>query len=178
MPIEGEKSMIDEQFVKMMARYNQWQNCSLYEASDKLGEDARQLDRGAFFGSIQHTLGHLLWGDMLWTSRFAGLEVPSTLTISDSGVMIEDWAELKLRRVALDRQIIEWADGLNGDDIEGDLSWYSGAVKLDITRPLGEILVHFFNHQTHHRGQVHAMITAAGGRPEDTDLVFMSMRQR
>ena len=168
--------MIDNQFIKMMANYNQWQNESLYSSADLLGEDARKQQRGAFFGSIHHTLCHLLWGDMIWTSRFAGLGAPEVNSIQQSGAMIEDWQELKKLRYQRDREIITWADGLEHAVIEGELSWYSGALKANASRPLGEILVHFFNHQTHHRGQVHAMVTAAGGRPDDTDLFVMSMR--
>jgi uncharacterized damage-inducible protein DinB len=168
--------MIDNQFIKMMANYNQWQNESLYSSADLLGNEARKLQRGAFFGSIHHTLCHVLWGDMIWTSRFAELAAPEVNSIQQSGLMIEDWQELKELRYQRDREIISWADGLDHAVIEGELSWYSGALKANASRPLGEILVHFFNHQTHHRGQVHAMITAAGGQPDDTDLFVMSMR--
>ena len=168
--------MIDNQFIKMMANYNQWQNESLYGAADILGEDARKHQRGAFFGSIHHTLCHILWGDMIWTSRFAGLAPPPANSIGDSSTMIEDWQELKTQRNQRDRQIIAWAEGLEDVMITGELSWYSGALKANTSRPLGEVLVHFFNHQTHHRGQVHAMITAAGGQPDDTDLFVMSTR--
>jgi uncharacterized damage-inducible protein DinB len=168
--------MIDNEYLKMMANYNKWQNDSIYSAGDQLSDDSRKLDRGAFFRSIHHTLCHLLWGDMIWTSRFAGLNGPDVNSIHQSSEMIDDWGELKSLRQQRDLDIISWAGKLENGLITGDLSWYSGAVKADVTRPLGEILVHFFNHQTHHRGQVHAMITAAGGRPDDTDLFVMSIR--
>lgn len=167
--------MIDNNFVKTMARYNQWQNESIYQAGDKLGEDARQLDRGAFFGSIHKTLCHLMWGDMLWTSRFAGLDEPEVPAIQHT-TMIGSWHELHRRRIEFDNDIIAWADGLDEGNIEGELSWFSGSVNRDFKRPLWEILVQFFNHQTHHRGQVHAMITAAGGETDDTDLILLPMR--
>ncbi len=113
---------------------------------------------------------------MLWTSRFANLEEPAVLTITQSSGLIEDWEELKSRRIALDKNIVSWADGLESKEISGRLDWYSGAIKQDVSRPLGELLVNFFNHQTHHRGQVNAMITAAGGKTDDTDLFIMSTR--
>jgi uncharacterized damage-inducible protein DinB len=188
--------MITDEFVKTMACYNQWQNESLYEAADRLGDDLRKLDRGAYFGSIHKTLCHLLWADMIWTSRFAGFEEPSELSIRKSADMIDDWTDMKSRRIHLDGAILSWAydlgannleangpqengpkNGLKNGLLEGDFTWFSGAVDRQVSRPIGEILVHFFNHQTHHRGQVHAMITAAGGSPDDTDLFIMSMRK-
>lgn len=168
--------MIDNQYLKMMAKYNKWQNESLFNASDQLSDRERKRDRGAFFGSIHHTFCHLLWGDMIWTSRFAGLDGPEDNSIQHSSKMIENWEELKSLRQQRDREIISWADKFEDGFITGDYSWYSGAVKAEVKRPLSEILVHFFNHQTHHRGQLHAMITAAGGVPDDTDLFVMSMR--
>jgi len=168
--------MITNDYIKTMARYNQWQNESLYGACEGLTDNARKLDRGAFFGSIHATLCHLLWGDMLWTSRFAGLKEPEASTIPQSHGMIEDWQELTIERAALDAEILSWADGLAQGEISGTMKWYSGSIKKHFSRPLGELIVSFFNHQTHHRGQVHAMITAAGGTPDDTDLIIMSMR--
>ncbi len=76
--------MIDYEYLEMMANYNQWQNENLYNAGDQLSDDARKQDRGAFFGSIHHTLCHLLWGDMIWTSRFAGLNRPTVNSIQQS----------------------------------------------------------------------------------------------
>ena len=173
--------MISTEFIMTMARYNQWQNRSLYEAGDSLSDEARKLDRGAFFGSIHETLCHVLWGDMMWTSRFAGLLEPDTQTIKNSGKMIGEWKELKLRRAHLDVEIFNWAQKLSQQNItkeiiRGELTWVSTVLNRQVSRPLGEIIVHFFNHQTHHRGQVHAMITAAGGKPDDTDLFVMAMR--
>ena len=75
-------------------------------------------------------------------------------------------------RQTLDQQIIEWAHGVDDTSLGGDLTWYSGAMGREVSKPLGLLITHFFNHQTHHRGQVHAMLTAAGQRPDDTDLPF------
>ena len=166
--------MITNEFVKTMARYNKWQNESIYGACDGLSDEARKLDRGAFFGSIHQTLCHLYWGDCLWTNRFAGLAAPASVTsAAETADIITDWDELKAERTQRDAQIIGWADGLNEGEISGDLSWYAVTANKELTKPLAEILVGFFNHQTHHRGQAHAMITATGGKPNDTDLVLM-----
>ena len=87
--------------------------------------------------------------------------------------MVVDWGELKVQRAAVDQAILQWADGLDSAWLETDLTWFSGAAKREVTKPAGFLVVHFFNHQTHHRGQVHAMLTAAGVKPEDTDLFFL-----
>lgn len=164
--------MISTDYARTMARYNQWQNGSLYAAADTISDAARRENRGAFFGSIQGTLSHLMWGDRQWMSRFAGLEKPQG-TGKDSSNLYSDWDDLKRTRQAFDQTIITWVDGLDPSVLYGNLTWYSGIAKSDVTKPLWVLVVHFFNHQTHHRGQVHAMLTAAGARPEDTDLMLM-----
>ncbi len=164
--------MITPEYLPMMARYNTWQNRSLYAAADGLEDAARRLDRGAFFGSIHDTLSHILWGDTIWMSRFDGW-APPEVAISDSGRFVLDWEALKERRQEADARIEDWAGRVGAADLEGELSWYSAAVEREITRPRALLIMQLFNHQTHHRGQVHAMLTAAGARPGDTDLPFM-----
>jgi uncharacterized damage-inducible protein DinB len=167
--------VISVDFVRTMARYNQWQNQSLYGAADTLAADERLRNRGAFFSSIHGTLSHILWGDQQWMSRFAPTMVskPPAL-VRESPGNYPDWADLQARRVACDRTILDWADGLAPDWLDGDLLWYSGAMKADVAKPKWLTVAHFFNHQTHHRGQVHAMLTAAGAKPDDTDLFLMA----
>ena len=80
---------------------------------------------------------------------------------------------MKTRRIAADKDIIGWATDLTQEDLAGTLTWYSGAAGRDETRPLAMLITHFLNHQTHHRGQVHCLLTAAGARPDDTDLFLM-----
>ena len=98
--------MIDTQYLKTMARYNRWQNENLYSAADQLDDDARRLDRGAFFGSIHGTLCHILWADQIWMHRFSGSPKPLKSN-ADSHHMIEDWQALKQARTAMDQMIQE-----------------------------------------------------------------------
>lgn len=165
--------MIGVGHVRLMARYNEWQNASLYNAADTLSDEARRQDRGAFFGSIHGTLSHLMWGDQQWMSRFSDVPKPPALIKTSPG-NYPDWDDLKRRRVAFDRTIIDWAATMDPSWLYGDLTWYSGLAKADVTKPRWFLVTHFFNHQTHHRGQAHAMLTAAGANPEDTDLMLMS----
>ncbi len=156
--------MISADHVRLMARYNRWQNENLYQAASGLSDAARREDRGAFFGSIHRTLSHLLWGDSVWMSRFAGTPKPSQ-ALKDSPDICSDWQELVVQRTALDATIIAWAGSVTTDWLAGETGWYSGALGREMKRPNWLLATHFFNHQTHHRGQVHAMLTAAGAQP-------------
>ena len=164
--------MITPDYCQMMARYNAWQNKGLRGHIDAMGEDALTLDRGAFFGSIIGTLNHLLWGDLVWMARFEGVSAPDTAIGDSAGLTVTPIA-WSTQRFSMDGRISVWADKLKAVDLVGNLSWYSGGAKREVTQPLQTCIVHFFNHQTHHRGQVHAMLTAAGIKPDHTDLPFM-----
>ncbi|WP_342360502.1 DinB family protein [Terrarubrum flagellatum] len=164
--------MISVEHVRLMARYNEWQNRSLYGAADTLDDSARRLDRGAFFGSIFGTLNHLLLGDQIWMNRFAGTPkpVPGAQRFCTA---IDNWDELRTARTAFDETISDWAQTLDPHWLEGDLAWFSGAANRELRRPRWVLVASFFNHQTHHRGQTHAMLTAAGAKPDDTDLMLL-----
>ncbi len=164
--------MIDKQFVKQMAKYNRWQNANLYACGDELSDEDRKYERGAFFGPIHATLNHLLWADRTWMHRFAGTEKPSG-DIKASVARILDWPDLKHDRESCDKEILGWADSLDQGWLDCQLTWYSGAAQIEITRPNWILVSHMFNHQTHHRGQVHCMITQCGLKPGDTDLIIM-----
>lgn len=165
--------MISPDHIRLMAAYNKWQNKSLYGAADGLTEEERRLDRGAFFRSIHETLNHVLWADQIWMSRLAGTPAPKAGGIAASTEQVGEWSALKKARTDFDGRIVDWARSVVPGDIEGDLSWYSGAMKRELSKPRWVLITHMFNHATHHRGQVHAMLTAAGAKPDDTDIPFM-----
>lgn len=164
--------MIDHAYVRRMARYNRWQNENLYGVADSLSDAERRRERGAWFGSIHKTLSHLLWADQVWMGRFADLPRP-TGGIPDSVSLYPDWEILKAERTGFDQKILDWADTVDDAWLAADQTYYSGATKRELTRPRWMLVTHMFNHQTHHRGQVHCMLTQAGGRPSDTDLPFL-----
>jgi uncharacterized damage-inducible protein DinB len=164
--------MITPGHVRAMAEYNRWQNENLYGAAEGLNDSARKAPRGAWFGSIHATLNHILWADQIWMSRLAGTPKPKASSIPDSVGMYEAWDDLKRERTTFDQVIIEWADRLDPVGLAGDLTWFSGAVGRELTSPRWLLVTHMFNHQTHHRGQVHCMLTQAGVRPGSTDLPF------
>ena len=165
--------MIGTAFVRTMARYNAWQNEQLAGILEPLSQAELDADRGAFFGSIQGTLSHLLWGDRMWMSRWdAASERPAEGIADSTRAFATKRAWMDARRVC-DGRLGAWADALEEADLAGELTWYSGATGRDQSRPLALCIAHFFNHQTHHRGQVHAMLTAAGLTAPVSDLVFM-----
>ena len=165
--------MITPGYVQTMARYNTWQNQNIYGAAAKLGDADRKADRGAFFGSIHATLNHILWADQMWLSRFGASERPIAKTLRDGLSQHEDWNDLCAARVAFDTRIENWAKDISPTDLEGDLSWVSGGTGQDMKTPKWVTITHLFNHQTHHRGQVHALLTNSGVKPGITDLPFM-----
>ena len=164
--------MIAPGYVRAMAAYNAEMNRRLYAAADRLGDDARRAGRGAFWGSIHGTLNHILWGDRNWMSRFAGW-TPSSLGMKDSPRLHEDFSELRHARVQADADLLAWAEAIDPDWLHGNLTWYSGALQREVSQPRWLLVTHMFNHQTHHRGQAHAMITAAGEATGDTDLFIL-----
>ena len=164
--------MITPAYVRMMAAYNAEMNRRVYGAAARLSDASRREDRGAFFGSIHGTLSHLLWADRMWMSRFDGWERPA-VGIADSPAMIEAFHELSAERTGADARLGDWAERVEQSWLEGDQTWFSGASGREMTKPLALVVTHMFNHQTHHRGQVHAMLTAAGEETGATDLPFI-----
>lgn len=163
--------MVTPEWVCTMARYNQAMNADLYATAGGLDDAARRRDRGAFWGSIEGTLAHLLWGDRMWMSRFAGWEAPGT-PLRESAALTGPFAEMARAREVTDVRLLAWAAALDPAWLAEDQTWFSAAAGREMRCPRGLLVAHFFNHQTHHRGQVHAMLTAAGMTPGVTDLFF------
>ena len=164
--------MITPAYVRTMAAYNSEMNRRLYEPASRLSDAARKADRGAFWGSLHRTLTHILYGDRAWMSRFAGWEKPSS-SLKESADWCDDFAALKAMRYDTDSRIEGWAAGVDQAWLDQPLTWFSGAANREISMPKGLLVSHLFNHQTHHRGQAHALITAAGEKTEDTDLFLV-----
>lgn len=167
--------MITSEFAATMSRYNQWQNRSLIAAANSLTHEDRWKDRGAFFRSIAQTLNHILWDDRIWLARFR----------HDSGIVAEiavrhpytdtpvDWLDYVEQREALDEEIVGWADTLTSQDLLSIITWKRGHEHVQTT--LGFNLVHMTNHQAHHRGQVHSLLTQAGATTGSTDLQMLDI---
>jgi uncharacterized damage-inducible protein DinB len=164
--------MITPAYIRTMAAYNAEMNRRLYAAAARLSDTERKADRGAFWGSIHGTFNHLLWGDRQWMSRFDNWPKPD-VAIKQSAGLIDDFGELRAERERADDNISRWAERVDEAWLADDMVWFSGAANREVRAPKRLLVTHFFNHQTHHRGQVHAMLTAAGQETGDTDLFLL-----
>jgi uncharacterized damage-inducible protein DinB len=148
------------------ARYNRLANELLYAACARLSDADYRRDLGAFFGSVQGTLNHLLLGDTIWMARFEGSAHPST---GLDAILFEDFTALRAARQTMDQRIERFfADLPSGFDC-GSVRYVNNS-GYDTEDPWSVILPHFFNHQTHHRAQVHTLLSQLGQDPPVLDL--------
>lgn len=148
------------------ARYNRLANEALYEACAALPDGERRRDLGAFFRSVHGTLNHLLLGDRIWMTRFEGGNHPST---NLGATQHEEFADLRMARAAMDARIEAFFVHLPPDFTAGTIRYVNNA-GLASEDPLEILLPHFFNHQTHHRAQVHTLLSQLGQGPLVLDL--------
>lgn len=164
--------LVTPAYVRTMAAYNAEMNRRLYSASERIADAERRRDRGAFWGSLHGTLCHLLWGDQAWMSRFDNWPKPAVIQ-KESAAMVADFGELQRLRVDADARISDWAGRVTDEWLADDLVWFSPSIQKEVRRQRSFLVTHFFNHQTHHRGQAHALITACGEKTADTDLFIV-----
>ncbi len=141
-----------------LARYNRGANVRLYRACGSLADEERRRDRGAFFGSIHATLNHILVGDRIWMARFEGEAVPST---GLDAILYDDWGDLRATRRVEDDRILHFTETLEPAFLESEIEYVNNEGRT-FRDPVAVLLSHFFNHQTHHRGQIHCLLTQAG----------------
>ena len=164
--------MVTPAYVRTMAAYNAEMNRRLYAAAARIPDSARRLDRGAFWGSLHGTLCHLLWGDQTWMSRFDGWPKPDVIQKDSAGT------DRKFRRAAALARRRRRQDQAMGRPRHRRVAgagptWFSASVQKELRSPRSFLVAHLFNHQTHHRGQAHALITAFGEPTGDTDLFLV-----
>jgi len=162
--------MIDVEYARLMARYNRWMNQQLYRHCAALSDQTRKQDRGAFFKSIHGTLNHLLYGDIAWLYRFTGRALDG---LDPHAGLYDDFVALSQRRATLDEELIAWVETLDAQWLAADFDYYSQAYRQRFTRPAWTLLVHLFNHQTHHRGQITTLLRQLGIDPGITDLPML-----
>jgi uncharacterized damage-inducible protein DinB len=156
---------------KMFAGYNTWCNERLYNAAAQLCDADYRADRGAFFKSVHGTLNHLLVGDRIWMRRLTGQgEQPPTL----DAILYDNFAELRTARHVEDKRISGYIANLREDDFGKTIRYRTVVNPQELEQPLAPALAHMFNHQTHHRGQAHAMLSAFLGndRTPSFDLII------
>ncbi|GMV28817.1 MAG: hypothetical protein AMXMBFR59_09420 [Rhodanobacteraceae bacterium] len=167
------------QLASLMAAYNRWMNERLFDAAARLDHATLTADRGAFFGSILATLNHIAVADTIWLHRFArhpasfaALDAlaafPQPASLDQS--LAPDLAALREYRQRLDALIATWVPELSAEHLATDLA-YANMAGVKSGRNFGALLQHFFNHQTHHRGQVTTLLSQSGIDVGVTDLL-------
>lgn len=153
-----------------MASYNRWMNERIYECCARLSDEERKRDMGAFFKSIHGTLNHLLLADRIWLGRFKGSPFKVESLAQE---LYADFAELHAERASTDAEIIAWVDSLSEKRFEGELAYTSMVNPQPRRYPFWFAVTGFFNHQTHHRGQVTTLLFQRGIDPGVTDLIWL-----
>lgn len=158
----------------LMAEYNAWANARLYRMASQLSDEQYRRPVNVYFKSLHGTLNHILVADRIWLSRLTG---EGTAPTRLDAILFEDRAALAEARRAEDERLASFVDGLADEQLEGDVEYQmlSGSRQRQMRR---EVLAHLFNHQTHHRGQAHAILTELGMKePDSLDLLWM-LRER
>lgn len=165
----------------LLAAYNADMNRKLYDAAARLPSQELGADRGAFFGSLLGTMNHLVAGDTIWLTRFArhpasfkaldelrDAPIPTDLTQRYG----DDLPTLHAHRTRLDGFITGLAAELTSAHLDAPLT-YRNTRGIEYRKHFGSVLLHFFNHQTHHRGQASTLLTQAGIDIGVTDLLLL-----
>lgn len=167
------------QTAALMAEYNLWMNQRMYACAATLPAEVLAADKGAFFGSILGTLNHIAVSDTLWLhrfathpTRFAALEAMAGLANPTSlrQPLAPDLGALVLLRERLDALIQQWAGELTTEHLSADLT-YTSTAGVTSSRSFAFLVQHFFNHQTHHRGQASTLLFQSGADVGMTDLL-------
>ena len=151
----------------MLASYNEWANRLVYAVAAELSESDYHANRGAFFGSLHNTLNHILVGARIWLHRITGDgDAPDRL----DAILYDDLSTLTAAREAEDVRLILYVDSLD-DAVSAGTLHYANMQGDRFEQPLAEVLVHAFNHQTHHRGQAHTLTTGFDHAAPSLDLI-------
>lgn len=160
-----------KRYFQVLAEYNRWANARLYAAALKLPDDVYRKPTGVFFGSLHGTLNHLLLTDRIWLKRLTGSgeHLPDQL----NSILYDDRQDLTKARVAEDARIIELVAAYDDAALARTVT-YTNRSGRQFQQPIADVLMHFFNHQTHHRGHAHACLSiVTGTEPPSLDLLLM-----
>lgn len=166
-PVRDRETTMRQHF-RMFAAYNQWANSRIYDAATDLDEQEFSRDVGAFFGSMMGTLNHLLVTDRIWMKRFTGEgDAPAAL----DAILHRALPGLKAARDAEDKRIVDWVGGLGERELAGRFTYMTVTDMRTVSQRLAPALAHLFNHQAHHRGQAHMVLTVLGRPSVQLDLM-------
>ena len=155
---------------RTLARYNRWMNDKFYALSSQLTDAQRKQDCRAYFKSIHGTLNHLLLGDRIWLGRFEGQPYPASRLDAE---LFADFEELRVARLHTDDRIQAWANAVTDEILNAELHYRSVVNPAPRSIPMWLAVSHFFNHQTHHRGQLSTLLSQFGLDCGVTDLLWL-----
>ncbi|MDD5412345.1 MAG: DinB family protein [Methylobacter sp.] len=167
--------------LRLLSHYNQWMNDKLYNTAAQLPADEISRNRGAFFGSLLGTLNHIMVADIIWLQRFSDhpeqhpaldqiRSMPKPQALAQT--LLDDFAELSAERRKLDATIITWCEQLDASDLNYKLAYHNMKGEAAV-KNFGSLMLHFFNHQTHHRGQATTLLSQQGLDVGVTDLLAL-----
>ncbi|MDV7339685.1 DinB family protein [Terasakiella sp. A23] len=162
---------MDKSYFAQLAHYNIWANRRVYDVVATISEEEFKLDCDVFFKSICGTLNHILVGDIVWLAR---LEGTPRMDLKLNDILHEGFAALWQARKDQDAKILSFCEGLEEAFLETDLQ-YKSIISGEYEAPVKMILGHMFNHQTHHRGHVHAALTRLSKPTPDIDLIYYTL---
>ncbi|MFT7470249.1 MAG: putative damage-inducible protein DinB [Kiritimatiellia bacterium] len=164
---------------QLFARYNRWVNEKIFDAAAQLSEKDLTQDKGAFFGSVLGTLNHLMVADIIWLKRIATdpgkfrsldslhqTEAPESLDAQ----LYDDLRSLHAARQKLEAEVVNFCNEVSDEQLAEELD-YQNFQGNSYSDPLGLLIQHLFNHQTHHRGQITTLLSQAGIDVGATDLL-------
>lgn len=159
----------------MMAAYNHWANLQIYDAASELTRDEFRRDTGAFFHSMMGTLNHLLVTDRIWMKRFTGEgDAPAGLDV----ILFDELEPLRQAREVEDARIADWVAGMDEEALAGRFTYITVTDVRTVSQRLAPALAHLFNHQTHHRGHAHMILSVLGKIPPSLDLIYFQRTEQ
>lgn len=164
---------MEKAYFQRMADYNVWANARLYEQVATMTPTDFCADKGAYFKSVQGTLNHLLVGDWAWLLRLKG---ESSAHLDITKIYHADFDDLWAARQGADADMMNFMDTVDPAFLKADLT-YRNIAGHQVTKPVSLILGHVFNHGTHHRGQVHTLLTQMGYKGPSMDLVYYALEK-
>ena len=153
-----------------MACNNAWANHRLLGACERLRPGELEAPRTGFFPSLQHTLNHLLYVDWYYVDALEGGSLGPAAWADE--LPCPTIADLRREQAAVDRRLIAVCAALTPETLGREVR---------LIRPHGlqreradRVLLHLFQHQVHHRGQAHAMLSSTSVAPPQLDEFFLA----
>ncbi len=158
-----------------LARYNRWQNGVLLELCDDADEAFRVKDRGMFFSSVLGTLNHILHVDNVLLAYIRSGVPPESF--DPKTCPFDNYDALRAARLVLDDEIQQLMDDAPEPWFDETFEFFSPDLGHERRRPRALFITQMFNHQTHHRAQITAVMHQLGMDYGSTDMPHNPLSQ-